>query len=57
MVNRPISWRASSFSGQGGSCVEVRNDLSALRDSKDPNGPMLHAPGLRGLVKRMKSLP
>jgi Domain of unknown function (DUF397) len=56
MADRPISWRVSSFSGQGSSCVEVRNDLCALRDSKDLNGPTLHAPGLRDLVRRVKSL-
>ena len=29
-------WRKSSKSDTGGSCVEVRNDLSAVRDSKNP---------------------
>lgn len=29
-------WRKSSKSDTGGSCVEVRNDLAALRDSKHP---------------------
>jgi hypothetical protein len=29
-------WRSSSFSGSGGNCVEVRQDLTALRDSKRP---------------------
>lgn len=29
-------WRKSSKSDTGGSCVEVRNDLTALRDSKSP---------------------
>jgi hypothetical protein len=29
-------WRKSSRSGDTGNCVEVRNDLSALRDSKRP---------------------
>jgi hypothetical protein len=40
-----FSWRKSSYSGNGGgSCVEVaRNILSvvAVRDSKDPDGPVL----------------
>lgn len=34
-------WRKSSRSDTGGSCVEVRNDLAALRDSKNPDGPTL----------------
>jgi hypothetical protein len=29
-------WRKSSKSDTGGSCVEVRNDLAAIRDSKHP---------------------
>ncbi|MEV4723468.1 DUF397 domain-containing protein [Micromonospora humida] len=39
------SWRKSSRSnGQGGNCVEVADNLSgvvAVRDSKDPEGPVL----------------
>ncbi len=38
-------WRKSSHSGNnGGNCVEVARDLPgvvALRDSKDPDGPVL----------------
>jgi len=29
-------WRKSSKSDSGASCVEVRNDLAAIRDSKRP---------------------
>jgi hypothetical protein len=29
-------WRKSSKSESGGSCVEIRNDLAAIRDSKHP---------------------
>jgi hypothetical protein len=37
-----MTWRKSSFSGSnGGSCVEVANTLGALRDSKNPTGPVL----------------
>jgi hypothetical protein len=35
------TWRKSSRSDTGGQCVEVRNDLAALRDSKNPTGPAL----------------
>jgi hypothetical protein len=38
-------WRKASYSGNGGgSCVEVASNLPrlvAVRDSKDPNGPVL----------------
>jgi Domain of unknown function (DUF397) len=38
-------WRKSSWSsGNGGTCVEVARNLPgavAVRDSKDPDGPML----------------
>ncbi|MEU7618810.1 DUF397 domain-containing protein [Micromonospora rifamycinica] len=38
-------WRKSSRSnGQGGACVEVADNLAgmvAVRDSKDPDGPVL----------------
>ncbi len=39
------AWRKSSYSGNnGGNCVEVARNLPgavALRDSKDPHGPVL----------------
>lgn len=39
------AWRKSSYSGNnGGDCVEVAGnlpDLVAIRDSKDPDGPVL----------------
>lgn len=36
-------WRTSTRSGSSGNCVEVANlpGLVALRDSKDPAGPIL----------------
>jgi len=36
-----VEWRKSSFSGSGGDCIEVRQDLAAIRDSKCPTGPVL----------------
>ena len=36
-----MDWRKSSFSGDGGNCVEVRQDLAAVRDSKNAAGPTL----------------
>ncbi|PYC76762.1 DUF397 domain-containing protein [Streptomyces tateyamensis] len=38
------AWFKSSYSSNGGECVEVAVNLSALvplRDSKDPDGPAL----------------
>lgn len=40
-------WRKSSFSGQGGDCVEVADGLPGVvpvRDSKNPAGPALVFP-------------
>lgn len=46
-----LCWQRSSYSGNGGgSCVEVGRNRPAtvsVRDSKDPNGPVLaFAPGM-----------
>ncbi len=43
----PVSWRKSSYSGNGGNCVEIAPDfvdLLPVRDSKDPEGPALVFP-------------
>jgi hypothetical protein len=53
-VNRPAVWRVSSYSAQE-ACVEVRGDLRAVRDSKDPNGPSLQMSAFRELVAHLKS--
>jgi Domain of unknown function (DUF397) len=43
-------WRKSSYSGGGNNaCVELVGTLDAVRDSKNPNGPILHA-ALRDLL-------
>lgn len=37
-------WRKSSYSANGGNCVEVASNLPGIvvvRDSKDPDGPNL----------------
>ena len=41
---RAVTWRKSSYSGNnGGNCVEVGDaaQVIAVRDSKDPHGPVL----------------
>jgi hypothetical protein len=38
------AWRKSTYSNNGGACIEVAGgvpDVVAVRDSKDPNGPKL----------------
>ncbi|MCZ7434171.1 DUF397 domain-containing protein [Streptomyces sp. WMMC1477] len=56
-----ITWRKSSYSNQdGGECVEVSDDLSAVvpvRDSKTPRGPVLVFPegGWTSFVGAVKS--
>nr|BEK64488.1 hypothetical protein KPHV_17150 [Kitasatospora purpeofusca] len=43
----PVSWRKSSYSQNGGNCVEVAPDVPGLvpvRDSKDHSGPALAFP-------------
>lgn len=43
-------WRKSSYSGNGGDCIEVAANLAAsrgvvpVRDSKNPAGPVLNVP-------------
>jgi hypothetical protein len=41
--NGPLTWRKSSYSGDTANCVEVAEIPGgrAVRDSKDPDGPML----------------
>lgn len=42
-MRNDLCWRKSSYSGQGANCVEVAptRDGVAVRDSKDPDGPVL----------------
>lgn len=37
----PLSWRKSSRSQSSSNCVEVRSDLNAVRDTKNPGGPSI----------------
>jgi hypothetical protein len=49
-------WRKSSRSGGDGdsACVELAHDLSAVRDSKNPDGPVLVV-DVRALVAYVRS--
>lgn len=47
--DQPLRWRKSSRSGgNGGACVELAHTLGAVRDSKNPSGPVL-----RGEIARL----
>ncbi len=49
-----MQWRKSSFSGgDNNDCVEVVGTLDAVRDSKNPDGPILRA-GLRDLLTAVR---
>ncbi|MFF9571255.1 DUF397 domain-containing protein [Streptomyces sp. NPDC014685] len=39
---KPSGWFKSSYSSNGGNCIEVATDLTAVRDSKTPHGPVLN---------------
>lgn len=49
----PVRWRKSSRSGQETNCVEVAHTLTAVRDSKNPGGPVLKI-GVRALLAAAK---
>ncbi|WP_424189157.1 DUF397 domain-containing protein [Actinokineospora sp. G85] len=49
-----MEWRKASFSDTDGNCVQVRQDLTAVRDSKNPAGPTL-AVDLRQLAAVARS--
>ncbi|GGZ57662.1 hypothetical protein GCM10010387_59580 [Streptomyces inusitatus] len=59
----PLRWVKSSFSGQGGSCVEWAPDhtpatgIVPVRDSKNPAGPtlMVSPSAFAGLVTLARS--
>lgn len=49
-------WRKAKASGSDGGCVEVEVVSKArVRDSKDPFGPELAAPGLPVLLRMLKN--
>ncbi|HKN97367.1 MAG TPA: DUF397 domain-containing protein [Pseudonocardiaceae bacterium] len=50
-------WRKSSRSQSTDSCVEVRRDRAAVRDSKNPAGPVLSCANLPLLIAQLKDRP
>lgn len=53
MATVPGRWRKSSYSDQN-TCVETDSDLTAVRDSKQPEGPVLRA-DVRQLVLAVRA--
>lgn len=48
-------WRKSSYSGgENNACVEIKDDLTAIRDSKNPDGPVLYG-DIRALIAAIQS--
>ncbi|MFI9050674.1 DUF397 domain-containing protein [Streptomyces sp. NPDC053427] len=62
MINSSLRWVKSSYSNNGGQCIEWAPEHAAatgevkVRDSKDPNGPhlTLTPEGFAGLVEFAK---
>jgi hypothetical protein len=51
-MTSPVRWRKSSRSGSQSNCVEVAHTLDLVRDSKNPDGPVLKmGPGFLAAVK------
>jgi hypothetical protein len=50
-------WRKSSFSqaNDNSNCVELAGTLDAVRDSKNPKGPVLTVAGLPSLLAHLKA--
>lgn len=51
-----LGWRKSSFSEpNGNNCLELARTLDAVRDSKNPDGPILITGALPALVHQVKA--
>lgn len=51
-MNTTTTWRKSSRSNDTGTCVELNNTLTHVRDSKNPSGPTIRVP--KGFVSWVK---
>jgi hypothetical protein len=50
----PDTWRRASRSENGANCVELRNTLDEVRDSKNTTGPSLRG-NIRSLTQAIKN--
>lgn len=48
-------WRKSSRSSNADTCVELNRTLDAVRDSKNPHGPILPVARIVKFVNKVKS--
>ncbi|MGH3721221.1 MAG: DUF397 domain-containing protein [Pseudonocardiaceae bacterium] len=49
-----MRWRKSSHSGFENNCVELAHPPGAIRDSKNPAGPVLLVPDLPAFLREIK---
>jgi hypothetical protein len=50
------TWRKSKRSQNGPNCVEIRNTLDQIRDSKNPHGPTLTA-NIPAVIQTLRTNP
>lgn len=50
-----LRWRKSSYSNDSSDCVEVAHTIRAVRDSKNPRGPVLSVAAFGVFVRDVKS--
>ncbi len=50
MRQEPLRFRKSSRSGGQSNCVEIAQTLRHVRDSKNPDGPLLHGVNVAALI-------
>ncbi|MER5393642.1 DUF397 domain-containing protein [Saccharopolyspora sp. NPDC002686] len=53
-MNSPVQWCKSSYSGQETHCVELSSPRGLIRDSKDPEGPVLSV-DITGFLRAVKA--
>jgi hypothetical protein len=49
-----LAWRKSSHSGKESNCVELAHSPGAIRDSKNPAGPVLLVGDLPAFLREIK---
>ena len=56
-MNKQSVWRKSSRSGSGSGCVEIYKTLTGVRDSKNPDGPVLRLADANTLAAFVRAAP